>query len=445
MSVINKMLNDLDENKPDTELKQEVAFLQPKQERNKLSTKTRLRLASGVLTIIVALIVAYLYYPNLMETSRTLDLLEPQASSQPAQQAPANEDNKPQQTNSPATPATTDTQELQTVNTEQVVAQPKLVVLSQVDENGKPIERQSTLSVQTAPVQSQNPPSVQRVVDEGANANVNASTNASQSKNQNVDVEEKTEQQITTKSSEQANEPVTYEANQESNQETNQKTNQKTKQETVATNPTKTSKDGDGQMSISHVNLSNEERAQKHAIQAQKLAQQGLIQPAIEKYQQAIEVYPMHQQARIAIAGLYYGRNMVAEALEVLSQGLNIEPGNRAWSLLAAKIHFRRDNFAAAMAYLQLPVHPAEDVEYVVLKATTLQKLKDYEAAASVFSQLTMAFPESARWWLGLATSLEGQQKTTEAIEAYRQTLRLGSISQSSRRFVLKRLAQLER
>lgn len=433
MSIINKMLSDLDKKEPQTQVKEEVAFLESKPEPQKpqRSKKWWAALISSGVSGVLAVVVGYLYYSQLVHTNDVLDNL------QAGQQPPANQNLEKSTDNQTIT--NTEAQVVaQKVVTEEpandgysvqdsvqdsvkneasaeVVQnkadspsnQPKLVVLNNKDENGQPVARQSTLSVQQ---QATKPPVISR------------------SKEKPLQLAQQNDEEPIVQ---QSNGPIT------NNNDAQKHLADATLNEQV--NSTQ------GQMTISKVLMSNEQRAKKHAIEGQKLAQEGMIQPAIEKYQQAINVYPAHQEGRLALAGLYYGRNMVAEALEVLSAGLNIDPGNQSWSLLAAKIHYSRDNFAAALAYLQLPVHPVDNIEYVALKATTLQKLKDYQGAAQVFGQLTVAYPDSARWWLGFATSLEGVKKYTQAIDAYRQTLRLGSISQTSRRFVLSRLAQLER
>ena len=427
MSVINKMLSDLDKKEPQAEVKEEVAFLEAKAEskpkKEPKSKKWWAALISSGVSGVLAVVVGYWYYTQNMQTLSTLDKMKSTVSV-PADQNPAKAEEEPQEQLTPVQKAQQQQKVAQT-STEQVTAnvnkqadapanQPKLVVLNNRDENGQSVERKSTLSVQqktTTPAISQNQQSQNQQADPvDSQDNTQANTQA------NIQISEQVEASVVTA------------------------TNTEQVQQRGEEKPTKS-----GQMSISKVSMSNAERAQKHALQGQKLAQEGMIQPAIEKYQQALGIFPSHQEGRLALAGLYYGRNMVAEALEVLSEGLNIDPGNPDWSLLAAKIHYSRDNFAAALAYLQLPLHPVDNLEYIALKATTLQKLKDYQGAVDVFGQLTVAYPESARWWLGLATSLEGSEKYNQAVDAYRQTLRLGRISQTSRRFVLSRLAQLER
>ena len=82
MSIINKVLNEVDNKEAHDEVKPEVSFLLHKQYSTiKRSNTWWLRLGSGVLTLIVAFVAAYLYYPNLVEVSDSLDLVRPQEQS----------------------------------------------------------------------------------------------------------------------------------------------------------------------------------------------------------------------------------------------------------------------------------------------------------------------------------------------------------------------------
>jgi MSHA biogenesis protein MshN len=197
-------------------------------------------------------------------------------------------------------------------------------------------------------------------------------------------------------------------------------------------------------MQVKPVKLTLTQRSEKKYQEASKLSQQGLIQQAIEKYRQILQLNPAHSLSRQALVALYFGREQTHLALAVLDRGLAIEPDNINWSLLAGKIHYKQKNYGVALQYLKLPLKASEQLEYVALKAASLQQLKQFDKASNEFAQLATANPTNGRWWLGLATSFEAQGETTQAIAAYRKSLALSNISQTSRQFVLSRLSLLD-
>lgn len=421
MSLINKALTELDKRKanPDNvegqETKSEVAFLENSAERKMTDGKAPrsktwwLRVVSSIATVVLAVVVGVLYYNQMNQSLDLLDVTTRLETPTP-ETTSKSVDDQAELKKSELNPSAQTEQAAQQTGSQVVsqneakpdvpVDQPKLVVLKPVTADGAEVERQSTLTVtQAQQTQSSTPQSSEPVIDAVANE-----------------------------------EPI--------EQVQSQVTNVVTKANLPK--PEGAPEASDEQMSISKVEMTPQQRAEKFYLQGKKLAQDGMIQPAIDKFLQALQFNSAHEQSRVELAGLYYGRNMVAEALEVLSDGLNAEPSNRVWSLLAAKIHYRRDNYAAALAYLQLPVHAREDVEYVALKAGVLQKLKRFDQAAEVFSQLTSSYPDNGRWWMGLATSLESKQDRGGAIAAYRRSLRLSNMSERLRQFASQRLQALE-
>ncbi len=401
MSVINKMLNDLDQRDDTVQAQEETAFLTPPAKRSK---KWMIGLVGSVISGILAVIIGYMYYTELLRLDGMADLTKSKAKpTVTAQQKPAQAQSTTNKANDTGSDSGSDQEK-----TKNVTNQPQLVVIPKNQADGKPVERTSTLSV------------------------VAVQTKASSTAGQSSDQQPKSPEQTT--SVQPNNLPPST---------------QISTPKAIVTGADKPKPEGFAKadtrkMTVSRVKLTRNQRVKKVYTAAKKYSQSGLIKQAIGKYQDALKIKPEHEGARSELAALYYGRAMIAEALGVLSEGLAIEPGNSRWSLLAAKIHYRRTNYSAALGYLQLPVHPMDEVEYVALKATTLQKLKDYPAAATVYRQLTTAFPSNGRWWLGLATTLEAQQDITAALSAYRKSLRLSNISPTSREFVMSRLQRLE-
>ena len=450
MSVINKMLNDLDGRDEDEQAKPEVAFLEKQiQEKPKRSKKWWFGVISSTLTVVLAIAVGSIYYNRVNDMFDSL-----QVAKQTSQSAsPSTNQGNPPNTENTNAAQQQDLQMQQQTNADDKIKtqpaapvdQPKLVVLKPLDENSEKVERQSTLSLSTQPANEANRSTATQSDGATNSQSVNNQSNETQINNSQSNKAQTSTSQVDNGQRNSSDGQIANNLRDGSSR--NSESNQATAAVLTTADlpkPQGAPEADENQMSISAVNLTAAQRAQKLFDQGLKLAQDGMIEPALEKYRQVLQFSPTHEKARVEMAGLYYGRNMISDALEVLSQGLNIEPGNRHWSLVAAKIHFKRDNFAAALAYLQLPVHALDDVEYVALKGGVFQKLKDYSQAAKVFAQLSSSYPSNGRWWLGLATALEGKQDYPGAVDAYRRSLQLSNVSRSSRQFILQRLQLLE-
>ena len=406
MSVINQMLNDVEKRQgeePETqETKPEVAFLESKPDN---SRKKAYVIAIVRLVVLVGLMVGAGFY---MYSTGVLSQYEQLLGDKP--QTPATT-SSPEVEPMAATPQSVAAGEQ--AQTQAETQQPELIVIPQQTVDGKPVERQSTLSIsQGSDEQTQTLKPVQtasgETVDGAEKAQPDTEAVAKVSRDDSAEP-----QAIISPASEPPPKPK--------------------------------SADGDGKVAIKKVSLTPEQRADKFFANGKKATGEGKVNQAIEQYRKALNLLPGHQQARMELAALYYGREMIHEALQVLGQGLAHHPDNVDWSLLAAKIHYKRNNFGAALGFLQLPVGAKENTEYVALKATLLQKIKAYEQSVLAYRQLTEAFQYNGRWWLGLATALEGAGQPEEAVKAYQQARNLGNISNTSLQFVQSRLQLLDR
>ncbi len=102
-----------------------------------------------------------------------------------------------------------------------------------------------------------------------------------------------------------------------------------------------------------------------------------------------------------------------------------------------------RGDPAAALEALE-PVGSDRDVESASLRAAALQRLGRHLEAADAYRGLTHGDPAEPGHWVGLAISLEGQQKREEARIAYRRALQSPQLAPSLRAFALSRVTVLE-
>lgn len=414
MSVINKMLNDLDDRQNSEQAKDDVAFMTPvaKPKRKWLVT-----LVSSIVLGLGAIWGTYYFYGDILELAGV------QVPKQPTILTPEQIQARIEAADA-AEKARQEAQEQQPQQGQTAAAQaqePELIILKPNNNGEAPAERPSTLSVvaMADSAQPAQPPQAQQST--GQDNQQRSDPLAAQAQTAQGEAGTQDDGQVEPDNS--PSQAMVTPSNEPKN----------------AGAPTASKE----KMQISKVRLSPGKRAEKAYLQAKELSKGGMIVESMDKYREVLRFKPDHQQGRSELAALYYGRNMTLEALELLDQGLELDPGNIGWSLLAAKIHYKRTNFAAAFAYLQLPVETYDNVEYVALRATSAYKLKEYESARQAYQQLTVADPGNGRWWLGLGTTYEALGQQVYAVKAYRKSLRLSNISSSSRQFVMSRLQRL--
>ena len=193
----------------------------------------------------------------------------------------------------------------------------------------------------------------------------------------------------------------------------------------------------------------------KLSIARKRLTAEQLIETKLARAEQAVNANQLvqaqslleevllidaHQvQARKQLAALWFGKQDYQAALNLLSQGLAISPDNRDLLVMKARIYLKQEQYLAALDTL-LPYSNADSVEYQSLLATSAQQAQRPDAAISAYRWLVKLQPHTAKWWLGLASTLDSQGNFQEAAAAYQQAIQVGGLSSATVSFVNQRL-----
>ncbi|MGL5395450.1 MAG: tetratricopeptide repeat protein, partial [Shewanella sp.] len=111
-----------------------------------------------------------------------------------------------------------------------------------------------------------------------------------------------------------------------------------------------------GQMAVKEVKLSPSQLAQKQAALASDAEKQGQLLKAMGYYDKALKLDPSLHEARKQLAALHYGQGELAQAAEVLSQGRLLYPQEYEFYLLLARIqHAMGDTDSALASLAQIP------------------------------------------------------------------------------------------
>jgi MSHA biogenesis protein MshN len=168
----------------------------------------------------------------------------------------------------------------------------------------------------------------------------------------------------------------------------------------------------------------------------------GRSREAEELLRRAVELDARHTAAREALVGLLLQQGHGSEALALLEEGIELTPQYYRFAQLAARLAVEQGAEARALALLERgAAHARPDPAYQAFYAALLQRAGRHEEAARNFQQALEQRPLESRWWLGLAISLESQQRWSAAADAYRRSLQGAGLDAGLRKFAEQRLA----
>lgn len=199
-----------------------------------------------------------------------------------------------------------------------------------------------------------------------------------------------------------------------------------------------------GQMAITEVKLTPKQLAKKRFTLASEAEKDGKLKEAISYYEQTLGFDPSMHEARKQLAALHYGQGQLAKASEVLQQGMLLFPQQLDFALLLARVQQAAGQADLALATLaNIPdTHPLARQKWMA-QSDLAQKLGQFSVSEQAYRQLLQQEPQQAKWWMGLAYALDSQQQFLQARQAYRTALGHRGLSAQASAFIEQRLTQL--
>lgn len=187
-----------------------------------------------------------------------------------------------------------------------------------------------------------------------------------------------------------------------------------------------------------------DEKAESAYRTAVRYVDQGRTDDAVRELTDALRASPQHTRARELLVGLSLKNGHRREAQQLLEEGMLQSPKHHAFVQLLARIHIDQGADQKALTLLQgaAPLAP-NDPDFATLLATVYQRVGRHADAVATFGQVTEFRPGDARAWLGLAISLEAEQKPEHARRAYERAQQLSGLPPALARYAEKRLVML--
>ncbi len=161
--------------------------------------------------------------------------------------------------------------------------------------------------------------------------------------------------------------------------------------------------------------------------------------PAINKQERALVESPAAiawRQAQEAIA-----QQRLEDAQNLLTEAIRLQPGQSAWVMRLARVQIERNDLPGAATTLRNALEiGAANAEYRGLYAGVLQRLKQHREAIEAYQAALRLAPQNGIWWMGLALSLEAENRNGEAREAFLRARESNTLSAELNHFVEEKI-----
>lgn len=199
-----------------------------------------------------------------------------------------------------------------------------------------------------------------------------------------------------------------------------------------------------GKMAVTEVKLTPSQLAQKQLTLAIDAEKQGRLDKAIEYYGKALGFDPSLHNVRQQLAALHYGQGRLNNAEQVLQQAVLLYPQQFDFYLLLARVQQELGDVDLALASLaQIPDSHVLARQKWLAQTDLAQKQGQFSLAEQAYRQLLQQEPQQGKWWMGLGYALDSQQQFAKASQAYRTALSHSGLSAQATAFIEQRLSQL--
>jgi len=186
-------------------------------------------------------------------------------------------------------------------------------------------------------------------------------------------------------------------------------------------------------------------RAAAEYRSANDLLSQGKTDAALARYGDALKSDARHVAARQSLVVLLLQEGRTAEAQNVLREGIAQVPSVTSWPMLLARLQVEGGDPKGALETLERSLPQGEgSAEYRAFLATLLQMNSRHRDAIVQYEAALRIAPDSGRSLAGLAISLEREQRIPEARDAYRRAQAAGGLGRDRESFVDGKVKQLQ-
>ena len=172
--------------------------------------------------------------------------------------------------------------------------------------------------------------------------------------------------------------------------------------------------------------------------------QEGRVSVAMADLDQALELYPRHDAARQTYISLLLENKRYDDAIRQLRIGLGLDPRQPGLAMVLARLQLERGGPALDTLMRTLP-YAGGSAEYQAFLAGVLQREQRHAEAVEHYREALKLSPQNGVWWMGLGISLQADQQASQARDAFTHARSSGGLTPELQAFVERKLEQLAR
>lgn len=190
--------------------------------------------------------------------------------------------------------------------------------------------------------------------------------------------------------------------------------------------------------------VSVQQQAENEYRKANLLAQQGRLKEAVTGYEAALQIDPLHAQAREALVAVLLESRRSADAEKILQEGTLRDAQHTRFAMLLARLQVERNALPLALETLEKSLAYADQqADYQAFMAALLQRQDRHKEAITHYQLALQLSPGSALWLMGLGISLQAVQRNEDALDVYQRALELHSLNPELQAYVAQRMKEL--
>jgi MSHA biogenesis protein MshN len=191
--------------------------------------------------------------------------------------------------------------------------------------------------------------------------------------------------------------------------------------------------------------LTSQQHAENEYRRAANFIQQGKLSEAIKALEQSLYLDPQHIPAFQALLGILIDSKRHEEAIRRLQEKLHHERSYAQLAMTLARLQVDRGETKSAIDTLQksLP-HASHEADYQAFLAALYQRDGRNKESVELYMLALSKSPQNGIWWMGLGISLQALNRLPEARDAFLQAKENNLPSADLQTFVEQKLTQLQ-
>ena len=172
--------------------------------------------------------------------------------------------------------------------------------------------------------------------------------------------------------------------------------------------------------------------------------QQGHIDDAIAGYESVLRLDTGHDAARQALVALLLERKRGAYAERILQDGLKNKPEHAAFAMLLARLQVEHSAVDQAVVTLERSLPYAHSqADYQAFYAALLQRQSRHQEAVTHYQTALQLAPHNGVWLMGYGISLQAVQRNEDARNAFKRALESNTLNPELQVFVQQKIKEL--